>query len=42
MYWPDGIGLAIEAVEAAPFLSEDAKNDIFFANAVRFYKLPIT
>jgi len=42
MYWPDGIGLAIEAVEAAPFLSDDAKNDIFFANAVRFYKLPIT
>ena len=41
MYWPDGIGLAIEAVEAAPFLSEEAKHDIFFANAVRFYKLNV-
>jgi len=39
MYWPDGIGLAIEAVEAAPFLSEADKNDIFFNNAVSFYKL---
>jgi len=41
MYWPDGIGLAIAAVEAAPFLSEADKNDIFFNNAVSFYKLQI-
>lgn len=41
MYWPDGIGLAIEAVEAAPFLSEADKNDIFFNNAVSFYKLQV-
>jgi predicted TIM-barrel fold metal-dependent hydrolase len=39
MYWPDAIGLAIEAVESAPFLSDADKNDIFHGNAVRFYKL---
>jgi len=40
MFWPDAIGLAIEAVEAAPFLSEADKDDIFFNNAQRFYQLP--
>jgi len=39
MFWPDAIGLAIEAVESAPFLSAVDKNDIFHDNAVRFYKL---
>ncbi|HEV7608080.1 MAG TPA: amidohydrolase family protein [Steroidobacteraceae bacterium] len=39
MFWPDAIGLAIEAVESASFLSEDDKNDIFCGNALRFYKL---
>lgn len=39
MFWPDAIGLAIEAVESAPFLSAADKNDIFHDNAVRFYKL---
>jgi predicted TIM-barrel fold metal-dependent hydrolase len=39
MFWPDAIGLAIEAVEAASFLSDSEKNDIFYGNAVRFYKL---
>jgi predicted TIM-barrel fold metal-dependent hydrolase len=39
MYWPDGIGLAVEHVEAATFLSEEQKRDIFYNNAVAFYKL---
>ncbi|WEK01610.1 MAG: amidohydrolase family protein [Candidatus Sphingomonas phytovorans] len=39
MYWPDAIGLAIEGVETAAFLTEDQKRDIFYNNAVRFYKL---
>jgi len=41
MYWPDAIGQAIEAVESAPFLSEADKDDIFFNNAVSFYKLKV-
>lgn len=41
MFWPDAIGLSIDAVEAAAFLTEDQKQDIFFNNAARFYKLPI-
>jgi hypothetical protein len=39
MYWPDGIGLAVEHVEAATFLTEEQKRDIFYNNAVAFYKL---
>ncbi len=39
MYWPDGIGLAVEHVEAAEFLSEAQKRDIFYDNAAAFYKL---
>lgn len=39
MYWPDGIGLAVEHVEAAAFLTEDQKRDIFYNNAAAFYKL---
>lgn len=38
MYWPDGIGLAVEHVEAATFLTADQKRDIFYNNAVKFYK----
>ena len=39
MFWPDAIGLAIEAVESASFLSDNDKDDIFHGNAVRFYRL---
>ena len=39
MYWPDGIGLAVEHVEAATFLTEQQKRDIFYNNAAAFYKL---
>ena len=39
MYWPEGIGLAIEGVESASFLTAEQKRDIFYNNAVRFLKL---
>jgi predicted TIM-barrel fold metal-dependent hydrolase len=39
MYWPDLIGISVETVDAAPFLSASEKRDIFFNNAARFYKL---
>lgn len=39
MVWPDAIGIAIEAVESADFLSEDQKRDIFYNNAARFLRL---
>ena len=39
MRWPDKIGEAIEAIEQAPFLTEDQKRDILYSNAVRFLRL---
>ena len=39
MAWPDAIGLAIEGVDSAEFLTADQKRDIFYANAVRFLRL---
>ena len=39
MYWPEGLGLAVEGIESAPFLSPAEKRDIFYNNAVRFLKL---
>lgn len=39
MYWPEGIGLAIEGIESAKFLTPAEKRDIFYNNAVRFLKL---
>jgi len=39
MFWPNGIGLAIQGVESAAFLTEAQKQGIFFDNAARFYKL---
>jgi predicted TIM-barrel fold metal-dependent hydrolase len=40
MYWPEAIGMAVEAVDAAPFLTPELKRDVFYNNAVRFLKLP--
>ena len=37
MIWPETIGLAVEAIESAHFLSEEQRRDIFFNNAVRFF-----
>jgi predicted TIM-barrel fold metal-dependent hydrolase len=39
MIWPEGIGMAIEGIESARFLTEDQKRDIFYNNAVRFLRL---
>lgn len=39
MRWPDKIGKAIEAIEQAPFLTEEQKRDILHDNAVRFLRL---
>jgi hypothetical protein len=39
MYWPQGIGLAVEGVESATFLTAAQKRDIFYGNAVRFFRL---
>ncbi|MEX2369618.1 MAG: amidohydrolase family protein [Bacteroidales bacterium] len=39
MVWPEKIGAAIEAIEQAPFLTEEQKRDIFYNNAVRFLRL---
>ncbi len=39
MYWPEGIAMAVDAVSTAPFLSPDEKRDIFYGNAVKFYRL---
>lgn len=39
MVWPWAIDVAIEAIEQAPFLSEEQKRDIFYNNAARFLRL---
>jgi hypothetical protein len=39
MIWPEGIGMAIEGVESANFLTAEQKRDIFYSNAVRFLRL---
>ena len=39
MVWPDAIGKAIEGIESAAFLTEEQKRDIFYNNAVRFFRL---
>ena len=39
MVWPEGIGMAIEGIESASFLTEEQKRDIFYNNAVKFFRL---
>ncbi len=39
MVWPEAIGMAIENIEAADFLTEDQQRDIFCRNAARFLRL---
>jgi hypothetical protein len=39
MLWPEMIGKAIEAIEAADFLTAEQKRDIFYNNAARFLRL---
>lgn len=37
--WPEAIGIAIEAIDSADFLSEKQKRDIFYNNGARFLRL---
>lgn len=39
MFWPDLIGVSVEAVDSAPFLTSADKRAIFHDNAAQFYKL---
>src|SRR5215831_15561466 len=39
MFWPEAIGLAVEGVDSAKFLTPSEKRDIFYGNAVRFFRL---
>lgn len=39
MYWPGALGIAIETIEAAPFLTEEQKRAILYDNAARFLGL---
>jgi hypothetical protein len=37
--WPQAIGLAVESIESADFLTREQKRDIFYNNAARFLRL---
>jgi hypothetical protein len=39
MVWPEAIGMAVQGIESAAFLSEEQKRDILYNNAVRFFRL---
>lgn len=39
MVWPEAIGMGVEGIESATFLTEEQKRDIFYNNAVRFFRL---
>lgn len=39
MVWPEAIGMAVEGVEGATFLTEEQKQDILCRNAARFLRL---
>lgn len=38
MVWPESIGIAIDAVNSADFLTENQKRDILYNNAARFFR----
>lgn len=42
MQWPESIGAAIQAIDSAPFLTSQQKRDIFYNNAVRFFRIDKT
>ncbi len=37
--WPQAIGLAIQTIDEAPFLTKEQKRDILYNNAARFLRL---
>ena len=39
MVWPEVIGLAIDGIESADFLTEEQEHDIFYNNAARFLRI---
>ena len=39
MVWPETIGMAVEGIESAAFLTEQQKRDILYHNAVSFFRL---
>jgi len=39
MRWPEAIGMAIDSIESADFLTEEQRRDIFYNNAARFLRL---
>ncbi len=39
MIWPETVGMSIDAIESATFLTEEQKQDIYFNNAASFLKL---
>jgi predicted TIM-barrel fold metal-dependent hydrolase len=39
MQWPQSIGTSIQAIDSAPFLTSQQKRDIFYNNAVRFFRI---
>lgn len=39
MVWPEAVGMAVEGIESATFLTAEQKRDIFYNNAVRFFRL---
>jgi predicted TIM-barrel fold metal-dependent hydrolase len=39
MYWPEAIGMAVQGIEEAAFLTEAEKRDLFYNNAARFYRI---
>jgi uncharacterized protein len=39
MYWPETIGMAVDAVDSATFLTPSESRDIFYGNAVRFFRV---
>jgi hypothetical protein len=42
MVWPEKIGMSVETIEQAPFLTDGQKRDIFYNNAARFLRLEET
>jgi uncharacterized protein len=42
MVWPEKIGEAVDAIEQAPFLTDEQKRDIFYNNASHFLRLKDT
>jgi uncharacterized protein len=39
MWWPEAIGLGIERIESAAYLTPEQKRDIFYNNAAKFLRL---